>query len=46
MSSNTQWSVGLAYVTTALFFNDTATTDIYTLITGGRAEVPEATSAQ
>jgi hypothetical protein len=45
-SSNTQWAVGLAYVTTALFAIMGAIATAYTLITGGRAEVPEATSAQ
>jgi hypothetical protein len=45
-SSNTQWAVGLAYVTTALFAIMGAIAAAYTLITGGRAEVPEATSAQ
>ena len=44
--SNTQWAVGLAYVTTVLFAIMGAIAAAYTLITGGRAEVPEATSAQ
>jgi len=45
-SSNTNWAVGLAYVTTALFAIMGAIAAGYTLITGGRAEVPEATSAK
>jgi hypothetical protein len=44
-SSNTNWAVGLAYVTTALFAIMGAIAAGYTLITGGRAEVPEATTA-
>jgi len=45
-SSNPNWAVGLAYVTTALFAIMGAVAAGYTLITGGRAEVPEATSAK
>jgi hypothetical protein len=45
-SSNPNWAVGLAYVTTALFAIIGAVAAGYTLITGGRAEVPEATSAK
>ncbi len=45
-SSNAGWAVGLAYVTTALFAIMGAIAAGYTLITGGRAEVPEATSAK
>ena len=45
-SSNPNWAVGLAYVTTALFAIMGAVAAGYTLRTGGRAEVPEATSAK
>jgi hypothetical protein len=45
-SSNPNWAVGLAYVTTALFAIMGAVAAGYTLITGGRAEVPEAASAK
>jgi hypothetical protein len=45
-SSNTNWAVGLAYVSVALFAIMGAIATGYTLITGGRAEVPEATSAK
>jgi hypothetical protein len=45
-STNPNWAVGLAYVTTALFAIMGAIAAGYTLITGGRAEVPEASSAQ
>jgi hypothetical protein len=44
--TNTSWAVGLAYVSTALFAIMGAIAVVYTLITGGRAEVPEATTAQ
>ena len=44
--SNNNWAVGLAYVTTALFAIMGAIAVVYTLITGGRAEVPEATTAK
>jgi hypothetical protein len=44
--TNNNWAVGLAYVTTALFAIMGAIAVVYTLITGGRAEVPEATTAQ
>jgi hypothetical protein len=43
--TNNNWAVGLAYVTTALFAIMGAIAVAYTLITGGRAEVPEATTA-
>ena len=45
-SSNTNWAVGLAYVSVALFAIMGAIAAVYTLRTGGRAEVPEATSAK
>jgi hypothetical protein len=45
-STNNNWAVGLAYVTTALFAIMGAIAVGYTLITGGRAEVPEATTAK
>ncbi|HXZ04575.1 MAG TPA: hypothetical protein VEH81_07055 [Ktedonobacteraceae bacterium] len=45
-STNKQWAVGLAYVTIALFAIMGAIAVGYTLITGGRAEVPEATTAK
>jgi hypothetical protein len=45
-STNANLAVGLAYVTTALFAIMGAIATGYTLITGGRAEVPEATSAK
>ena len=41
--TNQNWAVGLAYVSTALFAIMGAIAVGYTLITGGRAEVPEAT---
>ena len=41
-ASNTNWAVGLAYVSVALFAIMGAIATAYTLITGGRAEVPEA----
>src|SRR5215469_936112 len=44
--TNPQWAVGLAYVSTALFAIMGAIAVAYTLMTGGRAEVPEATTAQ
>jgi hypothetical protein len=44
--TNNNWAVGLAYVTTALFAIMGAIAVVYTLRTGGRAEVPEATTAQ
>jgi hypothetical protein len=43
--TNNNWAVGLAYVTVALFAIMGAIAVVYTLITGGRAEVPEATTA-
>ena len=43
-STNAQWAVGIGYVTTALFAIMGAVAVGYTLITGGRAEVPEATT--
>jgi hypothetical protein len=45
-STNPNWAVGLGYVTIALFAIMGAIATVYTLMTGGRAEVPEATSAQ
>jgi hypothetical protein len=45
-STNANWAVGLAYVTVALFAIMGAIAAGYTLITGGRAEVPEATTTQ
>ena len=44
--SNTNWAVGMAYVSVALFAIMGAIAAVYTLRTGGRAEVPETTSAQ
>ncbi|HEV2655076.1 MAG TPA: hypothetical protein VGT82_08950 [Ktedonobacteraceae bacterium] len=43
--TNTNLAVGLAYVTTALFALMGAVATGYTLLTGGRAEVPETTTA-
>lgn len=45
-ANNTSWAVGLAYVTTALFAIMGAVATGYTLMTGGRAEVPESTTAK
>ena len=45
-STNTQWAVAIGYVSTALFAIMGAIATAYVLITGGRAEVPEATPAQ
>jgi hypothetical protein len=44
--TNNQWAVGLAYVSIALFAIMGAIAVVYTLMTGGRAEVPEATTAK
>jgi hypothetical protein len=44
-STNPNWAVGIGYVTIALFAIMGAVATVYTLMTGGRAEVPEATSA-
>ena len=44
-NTNANWAVGLAYVTTALFAIMGAIAVVYTLMTGGRAEVPEAPPA-
>jgi hypothetical protein len=44
--NNTNWAVALAYVSVALFAIMGAIATVYTLWTGGRAEVPETTSAQ
>lgn len=44
--SNTNWAVGIGYVSVALFAIMGAIATIYTLRTGGRAEVPEATPAK
>lgn len=43
-SSNTTWAVALGYITIALFAVMGAVATGYTLMTGGRAEVPETTS--
>ena len=43
-SSNPTWAVGIGYVSTALFAIMGAVAAGYTLITGGRAEVPETSS--
>jgi len=43
-NSNPSWAVGIGYVSTALFAIMGAIAAGYTLITGGRAEVPESTS--
>ena len=43
-NSNPTWAVGIGYVTTALFAIMGAVAAGYTLITGGRAEVPETSS--
>jgi hypothetical protein len=43
-SSNPNWAVGIGYVSTALFAIMGAVAAGYTLITGGRAEVPETSS--
>jgi hypothetical protein len=45
-STNAQWAVGIGYVSTALFAIMGAIATAYVLITGGRAEVPEAAPAQ
>ena|ERR1700730_3742755 len=45
-NTNANWAVGIAYVTTALFAIMGAIAVGYTLITGGRAEVPETTAAK
>jgi hypothetical protein len=44
-SSNQNWAVGIGYVSVALLAIMGAVATGYTLITGGRAEVPESTSA-
>ncbi len=44
-SSNPNWAVGIGYVSVALLAIMGAVAAGYTLITGGRAEVPESTSA-
>jgi len=41
-NTNTQWAVGIAYVSIALLAIMGAIATIYALRTGGRAEVPEA----
>jgi hypothetical protein len=43
-NTNTTWAVALGYITTALFAIMGAIAVGYTLMTGGRAEVPETTS--
>jgi hypothetical protein len=45
-NTNPNWAVGIGYVTTALFAIMGAIATGYTLMTGGRAEVAEATSGQ
>ena len=45
-STNPTWAVALGYVSTALFAIMGAIATAYVLITGGRAEVPEATPTQ
>ena len=45
-STNTQWGLAIGFVTIALFAIMGAVATGYVLITGGRAEVPEATPAQ
>jgi len=44
--NNTNWAVALAYVSVALFAIMGAIATGYTLMTGGRAEVPEATTSK
>ncbi len=44
--TNQNWAVALAYVSTALFAIFGAIAVVYTLMTGGRAEAPEATTAK
>jgi len=44
--NNTNWAVVLAYVSVALFAIMGAIATGYTLMTGGRAEVPEATTSK
>ena len=46
LNSDARWPVGMAYVSVALFAIMGAIATVYTLRTGGRAEVPEATSAK
>ena len=43
--TNNNWAVALAYVSTALYAIMGAIAVVYTLRTGGRAEVPEATTS-
>ena len=45
-ANNTNWAIGLAYVSVALFAIMGAIATVYALRTGGRAEVPEATAAK
>ncbi len=44
--NNTNWAVALAYVSVALFAIMGAIATGYTLMTGGRAEVPETTTSK
>jgi hypothetical protein len=44
--TNNNWAVGLAYVTTVLFAIMGTIAVVYVLMTGGRAEIPEATTAK
>jgi hypothetical protein len=45
-STNPQWAIGITYVSVALIAIMGAIAAAYVLITGGRAEVPEATAAK
>ena len=46
LNPDARWAVGIAYVSVALFAIMGAIATVYTLWTGGRAEVPEATTAK
>ncbi len=46
LNTDQRWAVGLAYVSTALFAICGAIAVVYVLMTGGRAEVPEATTTK
>ncbi len=46
LNPDQRWAVGLAYVSVILFAIMGAIATVYTLRTGGRAEVPEATPAK
>jgi len=45
-STNPQWAIGITYVSIALIAIMGAIAAAYVLITGGRAEVPEATATK